>query len=269
MCAMEFLERNFSGVSGKDAVHSKAVCTQELTKVFGRREVISKCSMTVEQGTIYGFLGKNGAGKTTMFKLLLGLLKPTAGTAKVLGNDSIRDNQKILGLTGSMIETPVFYEHLPARENLRIHLAYMNLGRGHDICENAVDHVLDLTGLGDVGNDPVQAFSMGMRQRLALARALIHRPRLLILDEPTNGLDPAGIREMRSLFHQLAHQEKITILLSSHLLSEVVQVTERIGVIAGGRIVLEMDTADLLREHSRDFEDFLIEAMKGRGERHV
>ena len=192
-----------------------------------------------------------------MFKLLLGFLKPTAGTATVLGMDSVKENAKILKHTGSLIETPVFYEHLSAADNLFLHLAYMGL-------ENMeVEPVLERVGLPGTGTQPVREFSLGMRQRLAIARAIVHKPEVLILDEPVNGLDPVGMREMRLLFRQLVDQDGITILLSSHLLSEMQQVTDRIGVIADGRLVLEKDTEEIRRNHPDDIEDYLIGMMEG------
>lgn len=191
------------------------ISTGRITKTFSGKEVIRDCQISVERGTIYGFLGKNGAGKTTMFKLLLGFLKPTAGTATVLGMDSVKENAKILKHTGSLIEAPVFYEHLSAADNLFLHLAYMGL-------ENMeVEPVLERVGLPGTGTQPVREFSLGMRQRLSIARAIVHKPEVLILDEPVNGLDPVGMREMRLLFRQLVDQDGITILLSSHLLSEM------------------------------------------------
>ena len=208
------------------------ISTDRITKTFSGKEVIRDCQISVERGTVYGFLGKNGAGKTTMFKLLLGFLKPTAGTATVLGMDSVKENAKILKHTGSLIEAPVFYEHLSAADNLFLHLAYMGL-------ENMeVEPVLERVGLPGTGTQPVREFSLGMRQRLAIARAIVHKPEVLILDEPVNGLDPVGMREMQ-------------------------QVTDRIGVIADGRLVLEEDTETIRRNHPGDIEDYLIGVMEG------
>ena len=151
----------------------------------------------------------------------------------------------------------MFYEHLSAADNLLLHLAYMGI-------ENRkVESVLERVGLPGTGTQPVREFSLGMRQRLAIARAIIHRPEVLILDEPVNGLDPAGIREMRILFRQLADQDGVTILLSSHLLSEVRQITDRIGVIADGRLVLEANTEEIRKKHPKDMEDYLIGVMEG------
>lgn len=209
-------------------MHDIVISASGLTKVFSGREVIHHCQMFVERGTIYGFLGRNGAGKTTVFKLLLGLLKPSAGSASVLGMDSAKDNTAILKRTGSLIETPVFYEHLSAADNLFLHLSYMGME------EMDVEPTLRLVGLPAAGKQPVSTISLGMRQRLAIARAIIHKPDILILDEPANGLDPVGLREMRGLFRQLVDENGMTILLSSHFLSEMEQLTDRIGVIVDG-----------------------------------
>ena len=192
-----------------------------------------------------------------MLKLLLGLLKPSAGTASVLGLDSVRDNEAILRRTGSLIETPIFYEHLSAADNLRLHLAYMGM-------EDAdVEPTLCRVGLLGTGNQPVATFSLGMRQRLAIARAIIHRPEVLILDEAVNGLDPVGMKEMRILFRRLVQEEGMTILMSSHLLSEIEQIADRVGVIVDGTIVREAEMAGLCKQHPSDLEDYFISLIQG------
>ena len=208
-----------------------AVKTTQLAKAFSGREVLRDCSLAVERGTVYGLLGRNGAGKTTLFKLLLGYLKPAMGKAEVLGMDSVRDNREILRRTGSLIEAPVFYEHLSAEENLRIHLAYMEMP-GKTICgqeqENSrrqkireqniqqrIEEVLDLSGLPCTGEQPVGTFSLGMRQRLGIAQAIMENPHILILDEPMNGLDWQGVEDVRELLLGLRMEGK-TILLASH-----------------------------------------------------
>lgn len=216
-----------------------AVRTKNLFKSFDGKEVIHDCTMSVEKGTIYGFLGKNGAGKTTVFKILLGLLKPTMGEAAVLGMDSVKNNLDILKRTGSLIETPIFYEHLSAVENLQIHLDYMGTANAD------IEGTLELVGLPNIGTQAVSTFSLGMRQRLGIARALVHNPELLILDEPINGLDPVGIKEMRELFCRLVQEREITILLSSHILSEMEHTADRIGVIVDGMVVQEIDPREI------------------------
>lgn len=233
------------------------ISASNLTKIFLGKEVIRNCTFSVERGSIYGFLGRNGAGKTTVLKLLLGLLKPSAGTASVLGLDSVRDNEAILRCTGSLIETPIFYEHLSAADNLRLHLAYMGIE------DTDVEQTLCRVGLPGTGNQPVSTFSLGMRQRLAIARAIIHRPEVLILDEPVNGLDPVGMKEMRILFRRLVQEEGMTILMSSHLLSEIEQIADRVGVIVDGTIVREVEMAGLCKQHPSDLEDYFISLIQG------
>ncbi len=241
-------------------MNETAVTIRGLTKTFGGREVIRNCSMTVEKGSIYGFLGKNGAGKTTVFKILLGLLQPTAGEATVLGMDSVKENLDILKRTGSLIETPIFYEHLSATENLQIHLDYMG------ITNSDIIGTLEMVGLPKVGTQPVSTFSLGMRQRLAIARALIHKPELLILDEPVNGLDPVGIKEMRELFCNLVAEREITILLSSHILSEIEQIANRIGVIVNGTVVQEIIPQEISKRYAGGLEEYFMTITKGENE---
>lgn len=233
------------------------ISVSNLTKTFSGKEIIRNCSFSVERGSIYGFLGCNGAGKTTVFKLLLGLLKPSSGTASVLGLDSMQNNEAILRRTGSLIETPIFYEHLSAADNLRLHLAYMGIEDTH------VEQTLCRVGLPGTGSQPVSTFSLGMRQRLAIARAIIHRPEVLILDEPVNGLDPVGIKEMRILFRRLVKEKGMTILMSSHLLSEIEQVADCVGVIANGTVVQEAEMANIRKQHPSDMEDYFISLIQG------
>lgn len=192
-----------------------------------------------------------------MLKLLLGLLKPSAGTAGVLGLDSVRDNEAMLRRTGSLIETPIFYEHLSAADNLRLHLAYTGIE------DTDVEPTLCRVGLPGTGSQPVSTFSLGMRQRLAIARAIIHRPEVLILDEPVNGLDPVGMKEMRILFRCLVQEEGMTILMSSHLLSEIEQIADRVGVIVDGTIVQEAEMTDIRKQHPSDMEDYFISLIQG------
>lgn len=234
-----------------------AITTQQLEKSFKGKEVIHASNMSVEYGTIYGLLGRNGAGKTTIFKILLGLLNPTCGKATILGMDSVKDNLTILQKTGSLIDVPVFYEHLSALENLQLHMDYMGVESGD------IAGTLNLVGLSNVSNESVSNFSMGMRQRLAIARAIVHKPDLLILDEPVNGLDPVGIREMRELFCSLSKENKMTIVLSSHILSEVEQIVDRIGFIVDGTVVQEISPNEIKERYSKNLEDYFIEITGG------
>ncbi len=235
-----------------------AVEAVDLTRVFGAREVLSGLSFSVPAGQVCGVLGVNGVGKTTLLKLLSGLLRPSAGWASVCGFDSVKDRREVLGVLGLLIETPVFYDHLSARENLELHLGYMG-------AEGDIPAALARMGLLDAKERPVGRFSLGMRQRLAVARALVHRPRVLLLDEPLGGLDPAAIREMRTLLRDLA-REGMTLLVSSHLLGEVEQTADRVLVLSRGRLALDASMAELRSAHPEDLEDHLIACMKGEAE---
>jgi ABC-2 type transport system ATP-binding protein len=234
-----------------------ALQTNHLVKCFGKIEVIKDCSMRIEQGTIYGFLGANGAGKTTIFKLLTGLLKPDSGSTEILGIDMLKNRDRMLSQIGSLIESPTFYEHLSARKNLEIHLAYMNTsGFG-------VEKALQMVGLSDVEEQAVAKFSLGMRQRLGIARALIHKPKILILDEPINGLDPMGVKAMRELFLSLTKENGMTILISSHILSEIEHIANKIGVIVDGKMVCESDLEQIKAVHKGSLEDYFFSIMSG------
>lgn len=234
------------------------VQAERLTKVFPPREAVRNCSLRIESRTIYGLLGPNGAGKTTLFKILSGLLRPTAGTALVLGKDVVTEREGILSGIGTIIETPVFYEHLSAADNLRIHLAYMNRADGD------IDAALSLAGLQGAGGQPVSTFSLGMRQRLAVARAIVHRPRLLILDEPLNGLDPIGIRDMRGLLVRLVKEQGMTLLISGHVLAEIEQIADTIGIIKDGTIIQEASMAQLRSAYPAGLEDYFMDVLAGR-----
>lgn len=234
-----------------------AIQTNHLIKCFGQIEGIKDCSMTIEQGTIYGLLGANGAGKTTLFKLLTGLLNPDSGSVEILGCNMLNNRDKMLSQIGSLIEVPTFYEHLSARKNLEIHLAYMD-NHGFEI-----DTALQMVGLCDVREKAVAKFSLGMRQRLGIARALIHQPKILILDEPMNGLDPMGRKEVRELFLRLVKQNGMTILLSSHILSEIEHMANRVGGIVDGTIVCESDLAQIKSEYKGSLEDYFFTLMIG------
>jgi len=238
-------------------VNTPVVKVRGLCKTFKGKEVIKNCSMTVEQGTIYGFLGVNGAGKTTVFKMLTGLLIPSMGEAQVLGMDVVQQNIDILQNIGSLIETPIFYEHLSATENLEIHLAYMGKEKAD------INKILHTVGLFNTSKQPVSTFSLGMRQRLAIARSIIHQPKLLILDEPVNGLDPIGIREMRQLFKNLVDNQGITILLSSHILSEIEHMADTIGIISEGTVLQEVSVAEIKALYPNGLEDYFIKTVNG------
>ena len=211
----------------------------EVIKTFDGKEVLRNLNLNVERGTIYGLLGANGAGKTTTFKLISGLLLPTAGSIHFSGEVIQTQNKEFLKEMGVLIETPVFYEHLSAGENLEIHLAYMG-------CDTAdIDNSLQVVGLADTGKKAVSKFSLGMKQRLAIARAISHTPKLLVLDEPVNGLDPIGIRQMRELFLSLVKDRGMTVLISSHILSEIEHIADRVGVLVNGHIAKEVSMSEV------------------------
>lgn len=227
-----------------------AIEIRNVTKSFGTNEVIKDCGMTVTQGAVYGLLGANGAGKTTLFKLLTGLLNPDCGSIEILGENMQRNRDTMLSKVGSLIETPVFYEHLSAGKNLDLHLQYMGVqGFG-------IDEALRLAGLPDTKDKAVSKFSLGMRQRLGIARALIHRPRLIILDEPLNGLDPMGIRQMRELFVKLTEEYGMTVLLSGHALHEIELTADKAGIIAQGRIISEETMEQIKAKYAGGLEEY-------------
>ena len=234
-----------------------AIQVRSLSKCFGINEVIKDCTMTIRQGTIYGLLGANGAGKTTLFKLLTGLLNPENGSIDILGIDMLKNRGTLLSQIGSLIESPTFYEHLSATKNLEIHLAYMNTaGMG-------IDKALHMVGLTNIGDKAVSTFSLGMRQRLGIARAIVHEPKLLILDEPINGLDPMGIRQMRELFISLVKEKNMTILLSSHILSEIEHIADTVSVISEGKILHESDLKQIKAQYQGSLEDYFFTLMSG------
>lgn len=221
------------------------ITTNALTKQYGTRPVVRDLDLKVPSGSIYGFLGPNGAGKSTTMKMLLGLVKPTAGSIFILGNPVIEENRlEILKNTGSLIESPSYYGHLSARENLQIICTLKN------VLEPAIDDVLRIVRLEKQQDKKVKNYSLGMKQRLGLAAALLGHPKLLLLDEPTNGLDPAGIQEMRELICSLPAKYGMTILVSSHLLTEIDQMADHVGIIDRGTLIFQDDLANLHR-HSR------------------
>ena len=207
-------------------------------------------SLTVRPGELYGFLGPNGAGKTTAIRCILGLLAPSAGQVSIFGE---HDPVQRLRHVGAMVETPAFHEFLSGRENLSLSSAYAG------IVEPAFDRVLDHVGLRDRADDRVSDYSLGMRQRLGLARALLGSPRLLILDEPTNGMDPRGIKDVRDLLLRLSEEHQTTVFISSHLLSEVQQLCTRVGILDRGVLVSESVVDD-------DLEGRYLSATGGRSE---
>jgi ABC-2 type transport system ATP-binding protein len=205
-----------------------------LTKRFGARTAVDRLTIRVERGDIYGFLGPNGAGKSTTLRMLLGLVRPTSGTIKFHVRASNWEYLRARSHVGAIIETPAFYENFSGRRNLQL-LASLSGG----VSRKRVEEVLDIVELRDRARDPVKVYSYGMRQRLGIAQALLPTPDLIILDEPTNGLDPQGIQQTRNLIRRLRDELKLTVLLSSHLLTEIEQLCNRVGIIHEGRLLYE------------------------------
>lgn len=223
--------------------------TNHLTKVFHGKEVISQVNMKVKKGEIYGFLGPNGAGKTTIMKMITNLIKPTSGDIEIFGERLTNTSYEVLKRMGTIIEYPIFYEKLSAEENLYLHCEYMGY---HD--KKAIQNALDLVGLKNINNKPVKEYSLGMKQRLGIARAITTKPELLILDEPINGLDPIGIKELRELFKMLCKEYGITILISSHILGEIEQMVDTIGVINNGKLIEEVSLESINGNHTEYIE---------------
>ncbi|GMX65648.1 ABC transporter ATP-binding protein [Paenibacillus elgii] len=231
---------------------SAVIKTTRLTKMYGTQKAVNNLDMNVRQGQIYGFLGQNGAGKTTTIRMLLGLIKPTHGEIEIFGESLHKHQKEILRRIGSIVEFSGFYENLTARENLLINAKLMGVHK-----KNAMDEALEIVGLHQETKKLVGSYSLGMKQRLGIARAILHHPELLILDEPTNGLDPVGIKEIRRLIKSLAEERKITILVSSHILSEVEQLADQIGVVHQGKLLEEISFEEL-RKRNRKYLEFQV-----------
>lgn len=217
--------------------------TKHLSKMFKGKELLSDINMQVEKGTIYGLLGPNGAGKTTLMKALVNLIKPSEGTIAIFGRTIKPQEYRYLKQIGALIEQPVLYNELTAVENLELHSQYFSYQNKTNIQE-----VLALVDLTDAAQEKVKSYSLGMKQRLGIAKALLIHPELLILDEPINGLDPSGIHDMRRLFKKLANEWGTTIIISSHILSELEQIVDKIGIIQKGQLIEELTLEELQRK---------------------
>lgn len=209
------------------------VGTKGLTKVFKKEKAVDELDLQIAKGEIYGFLGPNGAGKTTTIRLLLGLMKPTAGKIRIFQKELAKERIEILKKVGSLVENPSYYPHLTAYENLEVMRKILGIPK------TRIDEVLEIVRLTDVRHKKVKGFSLGMKQRLGIAMALLNEPELLILDEPTNGLDPSGIIEIRELLKRLPKERGMTIFVSSHLLSEIEQIATTVGIIKKGKLIFQ------------------------------
>jgi ABC-2 type transport system ATP-binding protein len=219
---------------------------KNLTKVIKKKEIIKGLDFELKEGEVFGFLGPNGAGKTTTIRMIVGLIRPTSGTIQICGHDLNSHFSEAMGNLGCIVENPELYPYLSGWNNL-LHFSRMLEG----IDEARMNEVIELVGLQERIHDKVKTFSLGMRQRLGIAQALLGRPKLLILDEPTNGLDPAGIREMREFIRFLAKEEGLSVLVSSHLLSEIQLMCDRVAIISKGIIVTTNTVQALLSNREK------------------
>ncbi|MDF2677421.1 MAG: ABC-type multidrug transport system, ATPase component [Bacillota bacterium] len=224
--------------------------TINITKKIKGVTLVNKININLEQGDIYGFLGPNGSGKSTTIKMILGLVKPTEGTVEINGYDVWKDKNKALNSIGAMIEAPSFYDYLSGYKNLDL---YKNL---YNLPKDRIDEVLNIVGLEKEKNKKVKKYSLGMKQRLAIARAFINHPKIVILDEPTNGLDPIGVVEIRNLIKELSVKENINFIICSHILSEIQELCNKVSIINKGELISEGYVKDLLKQ---EFDEYYID----------
>lgn len=222
------------------------LAVKDLRKTIGRKEIIKGLNFELKQGEVFGFLGPNGAGKTTTIRMLTGLIKPTNGTISICGYDVRKEFTKAMQYLGCIVENPELYPYLSGWDNL-LHFARML----PSVSEEQIKETIAFVGLDDRIHDKVKTYSLGMRQRLGIAQALLNRPKVLILDEPTNGLDPAGIREMRQFIRNLAENEGLSVLVSSHLLSEIQLLCDRVAIMTKGEIIQIDSVENLLTKQEK------------------
>ena len=214
--------------------------TNRLSKKIGSKMLVTDVDIHIRKGEIYGFLGPNGAGKTTVMKMITNLWNPASGTIELFGERLTPKSYDVLKRMGSIIEFPVFYDHMTGRENLQLHCEYMGYYN-----TGSVENAMQMLNLTDAADQPVRNYSLGMKERLGIARAVMCKPELLILDEPTNGLDPAGMKQIRDLLKMLSSEYGITIMISSHILSEVESIADTVGIIHHGRMMKEIRMQDI------------------------
>ena len=238
-------------------MNTNIIETHNLTKGTGKNTRVNHIDLHIPEGCVYGFLGPNGAGKTTTLKLLLGLLKPTDGSIYFFGHQMTEKNRlAILKQTGSLIENPSFYGHLTGLENLQI------VAKMKNVPASEIKKVLEMVRLYEHKDKKVKHYSLGMKQRLGIAMALLGKPRVLILDEPTNGLDPARIQEMREFIKSLPVTHQMTVIVSSHLLSEMEQMVDMVGIINHGNLIYQ-GTINNLEKHGNNLEDIFLKLTGG------
>ena len=214
--------------------------TSHLSKTIDGKQLVTDVNIHVKKGEVYGFLGPNGAGKTTVMKMLTNLWKPTSGTVALFGKALEKTSYEVLKRMGSIIEFPTFYDHMSGKDNLQLHCEYMGYYN-----KGSVEEALQMLGLSDAADKPAGSYSLGMKQRLGIARAILCKPELVILDEPTNGLDPAGMKQIRDLFRMLCTEYGMTLMISSHLLPEIESIADTVGVIHHGTMMKEISMKEI------------------------
>ena len=214
--------------------------TSHLSKTIDGKQLVTDVNIHVKKGEVYGFLGPNGAGKTTVMKMLTNLWKPTSGTVALFGKALEKTSYEVLKRMGSIIEFPTFYDHMSGKDNLQLHCEYMGYYN-----KGSVEEALQMLGLSDAADRPAGSYSLGMKQRLGIARAILCKPELVILDEPTNGLDPAGMKQIRDLFRMLCTEYSMTLMISSHLLPEIESIADTFGVIHHGKMMKKISMKEI------------------------
>ncbi|MEI2463903.1 ABC transporter ATP-binding protein [Niallia taxi] len=235
-------------MGGGGKLSETTLSVRYLTKTIGKRQIIKDISFELKSGEVFGFLGPNGAGKTTTIRMLVGLIKPTSGSIQICGYDVKKDFSKAMERLGCIVENPELYPYLTGWENLQF---FARMLKGVD--DKRIQEIVELVGLKERIHDKVKTYSLGMRQRLGIGQALLSRPKVLILDEPTNGLDPSGIREMRQFIRFLAKEEGLSVLVSSHLLSEIQLLCDRVSIILSGKIIHTETVHSLLTAQEKIF----------------
>ena len=230
--------------------------TSHLGKMINVKELVTDVNIHVKKGEIYGFLGPNGAGKTTVMKMVTNLWKPTNGTVALFGKTLESNSYEVLKRMGSIIDFPTFYEHMSGKDNLQLHCEYMGYYN-----KGSVEESLEMLNLAEAANKSVGSYSLGMKQRLGIARAILCRPELVILDEPTNGLDPAGMKQIRDLFKMLCTEYGMTLMISSHLLSEIQSIADTVGVINHGKMMQEISMKEI-EETNAAYIELMVEDTK-------
>ncbi len=230
---------------------------KNVTKYFGRKKVIDDISLEVKEGEIYGFLGPNGAGKTTTIKMILGLLYIDQGEIIISGYNIKKQFEKAMESIGGIVENPDMYDYMSGRDNLKLY------ARIRGVKKERIEEVLKLVGMQHVAKQKVKKYSLGMKQRIGLALTMLHKPKILILDEPTNGLDPAGIKELRDILKKIAHEENVAVLVSSHILGEMQMLCDKVAVISDGKISKKDIDINSIKEEGKTLEDIFFGITEG------